>query len=118
MSGKRTKLHSIEANYIYAKVLLALNKFEEFSKLSIPVRNSLIDSICEEIIEAANNSASDIEALKFEINSYKLSDEEKSVFYNSSRYNENVKKPANFNDLLEEKYSRLIEKIVTEKLKL
>ncbi len=115
MKRKRTKLDTIEANFIYAKVLVSLGKFKGFSELPIPTRNSLIDSACEEIIEAANSSEEDIEALKFEIKSYKLTDEEKTEFYGPAQYDETVKKPENFNQNLKEKYSGLIREITKKK---
>ncbi len=112
---KRTKLDTIEANYIYAKVLLAFNKINGFSDLSIPERNSLIDSACEEIIERANSAEEDINALKLELNSYRLNDEEKREFYNPELYESTVEKPKNFNEKLKKKYSKLINEIVSQK---
>jgi hypothetical protein len=117
LSRKRTKLDTIEANYIYAKVLLAFNKLKGFSDLPIPVRNSLIDSACEEIIERANDSEENIEALKSEIYSYRLNDDEKEKFYSPEFYDAEIEKPKNFNSLLKEKYSDLISQTVSKKEK-
>ena len=73
---KRTNLDTAEANYIYAKVLIALNKTEKFANLSLPERNKVIDDISAKIIKKANDEE-DAEAILFELKSYKMTDEER-----------------------------------------
>ncbi len=106
---KRTSLDTSEANFIYAKVLLAFNKNEKLKDLPIPVKNKLIDEACENIINKANDNTDDIEALLFEIKSYRLSDEEKEKAYSNDVY-EKLEKPKGFNELLKQKYSGFIER--------
>ncbi|GEM_PF-2183544 len=117
MSRKRTNLDTSEANFVYVHVLLELNKFEEFNKLFITERNKLTDEICLSVIDKANKNEDDKEALKFELLSYKLSDEEKKKYYNPGNYIDNLPKPENFNKLLEEKYLGIIKETVKEKFK-
>ncbi len=116
MKRKRTNLDTSEANYIYAHVLLELNKHDEFNKLFITERNKLIDEICLEVIENANKNEDDKEALKFEILAYKLSEEERKKSLLPSVYKNDLEKPEDFNEQMKEKYDKMIKHIVRERL--
>jgi len=118
MSRKRTNLDTSEANYIYAHVLLELNKYGKFKDLFVTERNKLVDEICLEVIEMANNNEDDKEALKFEILAYKLQEKEKKEKLLSSYYINNIVKPKNFNDLMKTKYEKVIKQLVEKKMKL
>lgn len=118
MSRKRTNLDTSEANYIYAHVLLELNKYEKFKDLFLTERNKLVDEICLEVIEMANNNKDDKEALKFEILAYKLQEKEKKEKLLPSYYINNIVKPKNFNDLMKTKYEKVIKQLVAKKMKL
>ncbi len=48
-----------------------------------------------------------LEALKFEVLSYKLNDIEKEKFYSSNTYEKNLMKPENFNENLSKKYDEI-----------
>ncbi len=116
---KRNNLDTSEANYLYAKVLLLFNRREKLKDLPIPVKNKLIDEVCEKVIERANKNKEDVEALKFEVKAYKLSDEERKRSLSDDVY-EILEKPKGFNEKLREKYETIIadevNKINTEKL--
>ena len=114
MKRKRNNLDTSEANYLYAQVILALNKNKKFNDLSIPERNNLIDKICIECINLANSDEDDKEALILEIQSYKQSDEEKRNFYDSNVYENNLEKPEDFNDKMKKKYDEIIKKTIKE----
>ena len=103
----RTNLDTSEANYLFSAIILKFNRNEELRDLPIPVKNKLIDEVAEKCIENANDKE-DAEALKFEITSYKLSEEEKNKFYNPDVY-KIVEKPKNFNQHLKEKYSKILD---------
>jgi len=105
---KRTNLDTSEANFLYAKVLLRFNKNEKLKDLPIPIKNKLIDEVCEKIIEKTNENPEDAEALKFEVTAYKLSDEEREKSFSTDVY-ERVEKPEGFNDYLKNKYARIID---------
>jgi hypothetical protein len=105
---KRTNLDTSEANYLYASVLLKFNKNEKLRDLPIIVKNKLIDEVCERCIEQANENPDDIEALKFEVKAYKLTEEEREKSLSKEVY-EIHEKPAGFNEKLKEKYSSIIE---------
>ncbi len=117
MKRKRTNLDTSEANYIYAHVLLELNKYDEFKNIFVTERNKLIDEICLEVIDKANTDEDDKEALKFEILAYKLPEEERKKSLQPSRYIDGLKKPENFNEKMREKYDRTIKKLVENKFK-
>ncbi len=116
MKRKRTNLDTSEANYIYAHVLLELNKHDKFNKLFITERNKLIDEICLEVIENANKNEDDKEALKFEILAYKLSEEERKKSLLPSVYRSDLEKPEDFNERMNKKYDEIIKQIVRERL--
>ncbi len=116
MKRKRTNLDTAEANYLYAQVLVEFNSYEKFKNLSIPERNNLIDEVCAKVIDEANKQKQDREAIKFELNSYKLSEEEKKKFYDESFYQKDLIKPDNFNDKMKEKYFELIKNSVYKKM--
>ncbi len=115
MSRKRTNLDTSEANYIYAHVLLELNKYEKFKDLFVTERNKLVDEICLEVIEMANNNEDYKEALKFEILAYKLQEKGKKEKLLSSYYINNIVKPKNFNDLMKTQYEKVIKQLVAKK---
>ncbi len=103
----RTNLDTSEANYLFSAIILKFNRNEELKDLPIPVKNKLIDEVAERCIEKVNNKE-DAEALKFEITSYKLNEEEKKNFYNPEVY-KIVEKPKGFNKYLKEKYSKVLD---------
>jgi hypothetical protein len=104
---KRTNLDTAEANYIYAKVLIALNKTEKFANLSLPERNKVIDDISAKIIKKANDEE-DAEAILFELKSYKMTDEERKKTLLPEVYTADLPKPKGFNRILKEKYEQII----------
>ncbi len=105
---KRNNLDTSEANYLYAAILLRFNKNEKLRDLPIPVKNRLIDEIAARCIERANADKEDVEAIKFEISAYKLSDEEREKSLAKDVY-EILPKPKGFNQKLKEKYASIIE---------
>jgi hypothetical protein len=114
MKRKRNNLDTAESNFLYAQVLVELNKNEKFKNLSILERNNLIDEVCLKCIDIANKNNTDKEALKFEIKSYKLSDEEKKKFYSDEVYENNLAKPEDFNDKMKIKYAEIIKNTIKE----
>lgn len=97
MERKRNNLDTIEANFIYSRVLLETNKLKDFSNLFITERNKIIDEICLQVISSENSLEVDVEALKLEVLSYKLDDTEKEKFYSSKNYVNDLLEPENFN---------------------
>ncbi len=110
---KRNNLDTAEANYIYAKLLIGLNKTKRFEKLSLPERNKAIDDLSAEIIKS-KNSPQDAEAILFEITAYKMLDEERQKTLAPDVYDANVPKPHGFNQKLKEKYDEEIKKMIEE----
>ncbi len=108
---KRNNLDTAEANYVYAKLLLGLNKTEVFEKLSLPERNGIIDKLSAEIIKKTN-SPEDAEAILFEVTAYKLPDEERKKTLAPDVYDANVPKPKGFNKKLKDKYDEEIKKAI------
>ncbi len=112
----RNSLQTSEANYIYANVLVKLNKNSNFVNLSLPEKNSIIEMISKSIVSEKNQDPNIVEALLFEMLSFRLSDEEKQIAYNEKNYL--VKeKPQGFNKSLIEKYQETITKKVNQYLK-
>jgi len=105
---KRNNLDTAEANFIYSRVLIETNKLKNFSNLFITERNKIIDKICVQVISSENKSSNDVEALKFEVLSYKLNNQEKEKFYSSNNYEKDLIEPENFNDILSNKYDSAI----------
>ena len=114
MKRKRNNLDTAEANFLYAHVLIELNKYDKFRNLSILERNNIIDGICLKCIDTANNDDDTKEVLKLEIKSYKLSEEEKKNFYNESVYENSLPKPVNFIAGMKNKYEDVIKKIIKD----
>ena len=114
MQRKRNNLDTAEANFLYAHVLIELNKYDKFRNLSILERNNIIDDICLKCIDIANKDEDTKEALKLEIKSYKLSEEEKKNFYNESVYENSLPKPVNFTAVMKNKYEDVIKRSVKE----
>ncbi len=117
MQRKRNNLDTAEANYLYAHVLIEFNKYDKFRNLSILEKNNLIDDICLKSIDIANKDDDTKEALKLEIKSYKLSEEEKKNFYNESIYENSLPKPDNFTAVMKNKYEDVIKRNVKEFIK-
>jgi len=117
MNRKRTNLDTSEANYIYAHVLLELNKYQKFNDLFVTERNKLVDEICLEVIEKANKNEDDKDALKFEVLAYKLSEKEKKEKRIPLHHINNLVKPKNFNGLMKIKYEEIIKEIVSERIR-
>ncbi len=110
---KRNNLDTAEANFIYAKLLIGLNKSQKFQLLSLPARNKLIDELSSKVIKS-KNSPEDAEAILFEITAYKMPDEERAKTLTPELYDANVPKPKGFNRLLKEKYEDEIKKVIEE----
>jgi len=113
---KRNNLDTLEANFIYSRVLLGTNKFNEFSDIFITERNKIIDEICLQVISTENDLEDDVEALKFEVLSYKLNDIEKEKFYSSNTYEKNLMKHENLNKNLSKKYDEIIKEMISKKI--
>jgi hypothetical protein len=112
MSRKRTNLDTAEAEFLYANVLVELNKKEAFQKLSIPERNNLVDKVAINVIKKSCKDAEHIQAISEEIVAYKLSGKEEAEFYSKSNYVTGLEKPANFNELLKTRYANFIKEEV------
>ena len=112
---KRNTLDTSEANYVYTRILLLINRDEDLKNLPIPVKNKLIDTAGLNAIRRANPKEEDAEAIYFEYTSYKLSDEERELSLKESVY-EKTDKPKGFTEILKNKYSGLIEKALKEEL--
>ncbi len=112
---QRTNLDTSEANFVYARVLLELNKYDKFQNLFVTDRNKIIDEICLAVIDEANEKEEDREALKFEIMSYKLPAEEKEKYFSPPLYISGLKKPEEFDKKLNKKYGSIIKKYIKEK---
>ncbi len=63
-----------------------------------------------------NNLEDDVEALKFEVLSYKLNDIEKEKFYSSNTYEKNLMKHENLNKNLSKKYDEIIKEMISKKI--
>ncbi len=108
---KRNNLDTAEANYIYAKLLIGLNKTKRFEELSLPERNKTIDELSAKIIKE-NNPPEDAEAILFEITAYKMTDEERAKTLTPDVYDNDVPKPKGFNSILKSKYEEAIKKAI------
>jgi len=117
MKRKRNNLDTAEANYLYAQVLVGLNKYVKFKNLSIPERNNFIDDICFKCIDNVSIDDDTKEALKFEIKSYRLSENEKKKYYDNSMYENNLTKPDDFNERMKIKYKDVIDKNIKRFMK-
>ncbi len=112
---KRNTLDTSEANFVYTRILLMINRNETTKNLPIPIKNKLIDSAGLNAIRRANPNNDDVEAIYFEYTSYKLSDEERELSLKENVY-EKIDKPKGFTEILRNKYSGLIEKALNEEL--
>jgi hypothetical protein len=110
---KRNRLDTAEANYVYAKLLIGLNKTKRFETLSLPERNKTIDDLSGKIIRKTN-SPEDAEAILFEITAYKMTDEERQKTLAPDVYDANFPKPKGFNQKLKEKYDEEIKRMIEE----
>ncbi len=110
---KRNTLDTSEANFVYTRILLMINRDERMKNLPIPVKNKLIDSAGLQAIRKANKNPEDVEAIYFEYTSYKLSDEEREKSLRENLY-EKINKPQGYTDFLRDKYSGIIEKSLEE----
>ncbi len=114
MKRKLTSLDISEANFIFAHVMLELNKNEKFNNLVVTQRNKLIDEICLEVIDKANKDEDDKEILKSEILAYKIPGTEKKKHPLEIV---NLEKPGNFNEIMRRKYENIIRETVKKRIK-
>ncbi len=112
---KRNTLDTSEANFVFSKILLMINHDERAKDLPIPVKNNLIDSVALKAISKANHNKDDVEAIYFEFNSYKLSEEERKEAL-SEKFYDKIPKYPNFNEMLTNKYNGIISEIFNDEL--
>ncbi len=110
MSRKKTNLDTLEAEYLYANVLVEYSKYESFQELSILERNNWVDKVCADVVRKSCKNEEHVEAITQEILSYKLSKEE--IFYGIDVYTSGLEKPESFNKLLEKRYNNKIVELV------
>jgi len=116
MKRKRNNIDTLEANFIFSRVLIELNKYERFANIFVTERNKITDEICLKVINLLDKIEDNKEALKFELLAYKLNDSEKEKYYNSKNYENNVIKMHNLNSYLSKIYDKPIKKLVAEKM--
>jgi hypothetical protein len=109
----RNTLQTSEANYVYANVLVKLNKNQNFANLSLPEKNSIIEMISKSIVSSINQDHNIVEALVFEMLSFRLSEEEQQIAYNENNYLV-IDKPQSFNKSLIDKYHETITEKVNQ----
>jgi hypothetical protein len=110
---KRTSLDTTEANFVFTKILLKINRDERLKNLPIPVKNKLIDEVGLASIKEVHSNDEDVEAIYFEFTSYKLPDEERAKSLSPEVY---IKKerPKGYNEYLKTLYSDIIDKKLSE----
>ncbi len=110
---KRTSLDTSEANFLFTKILLKINRDERLKNLPIPVKNHLIDDVGLACIKSVHSNKEDVEAIYFEFTSYRLSDEERKISLSSEQYMK-IEKPKGYNENLKSLYSKIIDEKLNE----
>ena len=110
---KRNTLDTSEANFLFTKILLKINKDERLNSLPITIKNKLIDDVGLASIKEVHSNDEDVEAIYFEFTSYKLSDEERTKSLSSEVYG-NKEKPKGYNEYLKTLYSDIVDKKLRE----
>ncbi len=110
---KRNSLDTSEADFIFAGILLVMNRDNNLMNLPIPLKNQLIDAAGLNAIKKVHPNEEDVEAIYFEFTSYKLSNEEREKSLQNTVYSK-IEKPKGFIERLREKYSGVIEQAVRE----